>query len=80
MWLVSAFDYFNSNSNIVSNGFMKAGITDAIEGQQRELLSDEDPFNDLEDQTVCKQDFDQFAKHNNKVFYIHVLNRNVNIA
>ena len=49
MWLVSAFDYFNSNSNIVSNGFMKAGITDAIEGQQRELLSDEDPFNDLED-------------------------------
>ena len=49
MWLVSAFDYFNSNSNIVSNGFKKAGITDAIEGQQRELLSDEDPFNDLED-------------------------------
>ena len=48
MWLVSAFDYFNSNSNIVSNGFKKAGITDAIEGQH-EVLSDEDPFNDLED-------------------------------
>ena len=34
MWLVSAFDYFKCNSNIVSNGFKKAGIMDAIEGQQ----------------------------------------------
>ena len=55
---------------------------DAIEGRQRdEGSSDEDPFNDLEDQTVCKQDFDQFANTTTSVFHsCSYVNRNVNIT
>ena len=46
---------------------------DAIEGQQRdEGSSDEDPFNDLEDQTVCKQILTSLLTQQQSVF-IHVL-------
>lgn len=56
MWMVSAYDYIKSSSTIIQNGFKKAGILDAVEGQlddlpiqSADLELEEDPFRDLED-------------------------------
>ena len=38
MQMVAAYDYIKSSSTIIQNGFKKAGILDALEGQVDDLL------------------------------------------
>ena len=48
-WIVSSFDYIKSNRSIIENGFIKAGILDAIEGRLSvEEENEDDPFADLD--------------------------------
>ena len=61
-WILSAYDHIRSSSEIVKNGFKKAGITSAVENGIEALETaesiEEDPFNsgsDWNDQTDEEQ-------------------------
>ena len=48
-WLVSLYDYFLSNPSIVRNGFVQAGIAEAISNPEKinEITQGSDPFTEL---------------------------------
>ena len=46
-WLVSLYDYFMSNSSIIKNGFIQAGITEAISNPERISEITQDPFSEF---------------------------------
>ena len=48
-WLVSLHDYILDNPNIVKNGFVQAGITEAITNPEKisAIMEDDDPLNEL---------------------------------
>ena len=46
-WLVSLYDYFLSNPDIIKNGFVQAGIAEAITNPENEITEGDDPFNDI---------------------------------
>ena len=54
-WLVSMYDYFQSRPEICRNGFVKAGIVDAISNPDNiapashDNCNNDDPFSDLDD-------------------------------
>ena len=46
---VSLYDYFLSNPDIIKNGFVEAGIAEAITNPENEITEGDDPrpFNDI---------------------------------
>ena len=46
-WLVSLYDYFMSNFSIIKNGFIQAGITEAISNPEMISEITQDPFSGL---------------------------------
>ena len=46
-WLLSLYDYFMSNSSIIKNGFIQAGITEATSNPERISEIMQDPFSEL---------------------------------
>ena len=44
---MSLYDYFMSNSSIMKNGFIQAGITEAISNPERISEITQDPFSEL---------------------------------
>ena len=43
-WLTDLYDYRCSQTNIIKNGFIKAGINEAIKEPTASLQEEEDPF------------------------------------
>ena len=57
-WLVELYDYMASNPQIIVNGFIKTGITGALDGQGEETdLEDDDDCSDSEDDEFVDDEF-----------------------